>query len=136
MWVAFFIKIPKFLILSRSLHYILLLVVIHSLFLSPSLNTDWVYGFWLNNAHNAYALVLGADNIYFDFNFILDSNSLEGRSFSLFFKRGISYQSFFITQQTTEASMSTIDLLPSILSSIFLLLYILLFRLLLLKSTL
>ena len=136
LWVAFFIKIPKFLILSRSLHYILLLVVIHSLFLSSSLNTDWVYGFWLNNAHNAYALGLGADNIYFDFNFILDSNSLEGRSFSLFFKRGISYQSFFITQQTTEASMSTIDLLPSILSSIFLLLYILLFRLLLLKSTL
>ena len=134
--VALFIKIPKLLVFSRNLHYALLLIFIYSLFLSFSLTTDWSYGSWLNINHIIYALALSTDHIYLDFNSISNFNSLEGRSFNLFFKGGVSNQNFYITQQITKSSMSTIDLLPSLLSSLYLVLYLFFIRLLLLKCSL
>lgn len=119
----------------RNLHYIPKFLIIYNLYISHNLFTEWDYGLWLLYKHKLFQVSIDLGNIFFSFNFISNTNSLESRSFWLFFGDGICYQTFFLSHIPNFSLMSTVDLAPSVLSILFLMTYLLFLNILYRKLT-
>ena len=134
--LGLFINILKSVSFSRNIHYTLLLLFVYTLFIASSLITNWSYGYWLNFNNGVFSLTTNASNLYYDFNFISNFNSLDNRTFILFFENGITSQNFFISHNINKILMSTLDVIPGLISSLILIFFLTFFYILMTKAIL